>query len=104
MCIWCGTPAVWRAGMQVTAQRDGKVIDDAAAPAEAGHAELAGRELVPLENDRAVEHVGPQLGLVEIALQRPAVVVVARVATNREEAVGGEGHEALDRGAARHVF
>ena len=57
-----------------------------------------------LQEARAVEHVGAQLALVETGLQRPAVVVVAGVAADRGEAVGREGHEALDRGAARHVL
>jgi hypothetical protein len=76
------------AGVQVAAHGDREEVDRATAPAEAGHAEVAVRELVRLENGRAVEHVGPQLGLVEGALQGAAVVVVAGVTANREEAVG----------------
>ena len=90
--------------MHVRAERGREIIDHAAAVAEAGDAELAGRQLVRLEKARAVEQVGAQLGLVEIALQGAAVVIVARVAADRRQPVGREREETIDGGAARDVL
>ena len=75
-----------------------------AAPAEAGGAELAGGERVGLQESRAVQHVGAQLGGIEAGLQRAAVVVVAGIAADREQAVGREGEEAVECCAPRHVL
>ena len=53
---------------------------------------------------RAVQHVGAQLRLVELGLHRAPVVVVARIAAERRQAVGREREEALHRRAPRHVL
>ena len=95
---------VRHAGLQIRAHRRSEVIHHATAVAEPGRAELAGGKLVGLQKPRAVEEIRAQLRLVEVALQRAAVVVVARIAADRKQAVRRERKKALDRGAAGDVL
>ena len=57
-----------------------------------------------LEKPGAVQHVGAQLALVETGLQRAAVVVIAGIAADREQAVRRQREKSLDCAAARHVL
>ena len=90
--------------VQIGAERDGEEVGRAAAPAEAGGAELAGGERVRLHVARAVEHVRAQLGLLQAGLQGAAVVVVAGIAADGREAVGRQRQEPLGGGAAGDIL
>ena len=92
------------AGVHVAAQLDREAVGHAAAPAEPGRAEAAVGQRVPLEVARAVDHVLVELVGVEAALQGAAVVVVARIAPHRGQAVRGEGEEPGHRRAPRDVL
>ena len=95
---------VGRAGLHVDAEFCREVIDDAAAVAEAGDAEFAGRLRMRLDEARAVFQVGAQLCLIESRLQGAAIVVVARVTADREQAVRRQRQKALGGDAPRDVF
>jgi hypothetical protein len=53
---------------------------------------------------RGGDEVGAHLGLIELHEQRPRLVLVTRVAAPREQRVGREGDEAVERQAARDVL
>jgi hypothetical protein len=52
----------------------------------------------------AIQHVLPQLRLVELRLHRPAIVVVSRIAAERRQAVRRKREEPLHRDPPRHVL
>ena len=76
-----------RARIQFPAHFGGEKIGGATAPAEAGCAQLAVRQLVTAHITGAVDHVLLQLRVVEGPLHGPPVIVVTRVATKRRQAV-----------------
>src|SRR5690606_41996553 len=75
-----------------------------AAPAETDGPQLAVRQLMRLQEPRAVDHVLPQLALIECCLHRASIVVVTGIASDRCQTVGRKRKEPGDRGAPRDVF
>ena len=92
------------AGLQVGPELHREAVGHAAAPAEAGGAELPVRGPVGLEVARAVDHVLVEARRLEAPLQRAAVVVVAGVAADRRQSVRRQGEEAGDAGAPCDVL
>ena len=97
-------PVERHAGLQVPAHRHRQAVHRSAAPAEPGRADLAGGQFVGFEELRAVQHVRLQLAAVETRLQFLAVVVIAGIAADRVQPVGGEGDKPFDRGAPGDVL
>ncbi len=91
-------------GRELAAHRDREEIGDAAAPTKTGNAQLSRRQRVSLQEVGAVQHVLPQLALIEAALQLAAVVVVAGIAADRREPVRRQRQEALHREPAGDVL
>src|ERR1700741_1095387 len=76
-CGSLGPHAIVRcASLQIRPKRGRQEVGRAAAPAEAGGAQLLRGQRMLFDELGAVKHVGPQLGLVELRLQRAPVVVV----------------------------
>jgi hypothetical protein len=96
--------AVERHGRRQLGQLGGQVVGDAAAVAEADHADLAGAAAVRPAHAKRGDEVGARLRLVQLGEQRARLVLVAGIAAQREQRVRRVGDEALQRQAARDVL
>ncbi len=81
-----------------------QVVGDAAAVAEAHHADLAIAVGVLAQDAGRLDEVGARFDLVELGEQGACLVLVAGVAAQREQGIGREGDEIVERHAARNVF
>ena len=52
----------------------------------------------------AIEQIGAQLSLIQIALQYAAIVIIAGITADWEQPIGCQCQKAIDGGSARHVF
>ena len=91
------------AGIEV-GQRGRQLVHDAAAPAEADRAQLAVGVGARSQPAAAATKSSRVLRLVQLGEGVARLVFVARIAAQRRQRVGREGHEAVEREAARDVL
>src|SRR5262249_48181235 len=66
--------------------------------------EFAGGQFVRFQIARTVEYVGTQLALVQVGLEGPAIVIVARVAAYWRQPIWSKRQEACSRDPASHIL
>ena len=86
------TPVKWDGGCQAR-DADRHHIGDPPAEAEANHAHLAGAVRMAVQGFIGGDEVFEHLVAVALALQRPPVVIVARVAAQGGQCIGRQGHK-----------